>query len=70
VKPAGVVCPECGEANVAWLQLGTDPEAVRCDRCGSDFPSPVPTAPRSRSQAVPAGEASPPPATAPSGSWR
>ncbi len=43
VRLAGVVCPECGENDVTWLQLGTDSEAVRCDRCGSDFALPVPT---------------------------
>ena len=44
VRLTGVVCPECGETDVIWLQLGTDSEAVRCDRCGSDFALPVLTA--------------------------
>ena len=43
VRLTGVVCPECGETDVTWLQLGTDSEAVRCDRCGSDFALPAPT---------------------------
>ncbi len=41
VRLAGVVCPECGETDVTWLQLGTDSEAVRCDYCGADFELPI-----------------------------
>src|SRR5215210_5644652 len=29
VSLAGVICPECGEADATWLQLGSDSEAIR-----------------------------------------
>jgi ribosomal protein S27E len=38
----GVSCPGCGEADVAWLQLGDCSKAVHCDRCGADFALPTP----------------------------
>ena len=34
---AGVSCPECGESDVAWLQLDHGTESVHCDRCGTDY---------------------------------
>ncbi len=42
---AGATCPECGEADVAWLQADEDSESVHCDRCGADFARPVPADP-------------------------
>jgi ribosomal protein S27E len=43
---AGVVCPGCGQDDVAWLQLRDDSETVRCDGCGTDFRLPVAVASR------------------------
>ena len=43
MRLAGVVCPECGETDVNWLQLREGSESVHCDRCGADFALPVPT---------------------------
>ena len=40
---AGFICPECGETDVAWLQIEDGSEMARCDRCGADLASPVPT---------------------------
>ncbi len=41
VSLAGASCPDCGEADVTWLQVRDDSESVHCDRCGVDFESPV-----------------------------
>jgi hypothetical protein len=43
VNLAGVICPECGEDDVNWLQLRDDSETVHCDYCVTDFDLPVPT---------------------------
>ena len=42
---AGAACPQCGEADVTWLQTYDDSEPVHCDRCGADFARPVPAFP-------------------------
>jgi ribosomal protein S27E len=43
---AGVACPGCSEADVNWLVLQDNTEAVHCDRCGADFAlPPLPDAP-------------------------
>ncbi len=39
---AGALCPDCGEADVTWLQIRDGSGAVHCDRCGSDFAPAVP----------------------------
>jgi len=44
IRLAGVVCPECGQDDVNWLQLREGSESARCDGCGAEFDSPVPTA--------------------------
>ncbi len=43
VRLAGVVCPECGQDDLNWLQLREDLESAHCDGCGAEFDSPVPT---------------------------
>ncbi len=43
VRLAGVVCPECSETDVNWLQMREGSESAHCDRCGADFALPVPT---------------------------
>ena len=41
VDLAGVACPDCGQEDVNWLQLGDGSETVRCDYCGAEFALPV-----------------------------
>ncbi len=43
MRLAGVVCPECGESDVNWLQLREDSGSAHCDRCEADFALPLPT---------------------------
>ena len=43
LRLAGVVCPECGQDDVNWLQLREDSGSAHCDRCEADFALPVPT---------------------------
>lgn len=42
---AGVSCPGCGEADVAWLQWVEGSEVVQCDRCGAKFRVPQAASP-------------------------
>ncbi len=43
VDLAGVACPDCGQDDVNWLQLGDGSETVHCDYCGAEFALPVTT---------------------------
>jgi hypothetical protein len=46
VRLAELSCLTCGEADVTWLQVRDESEAVHCDRCGADFAlPPLPDAP-------------------------
>ena len=37
VRLVGVVCLQCGEDDVNWLQVREGTKTVHCDRCGSEY---------------------------------